>query len=246
MCLFSSFFPKQKTEYRSSRSQVFFKLSVLKISQYSHLCWSRFLIKLKACLSVALLKRDSNTGVFQRILKNFQGLFFYRAPLVVVSKYKSQYKKGIGMTKNQILTLPDITYLSRNVIQVPLFNIFTASLTSAYILFANAFSLFSLSLKMHLNKNFTVKSLRTWLREYDSKHNHSYKKIKIFSSDYDATHRRNTPSVLGFDNKPSNCRQHCCFVACANMKMGTDPRLNYSELFRTRTFLNIQNVRIGV
>ena len=89
---------------------------------------------------------------------------------------------------------------------------------------------------MHLNKKFTIKRLRTWLKEFnDIKHNHSYKKIKIFSSDYDA--RKviffwlwcNTPSVLGFDNKPSNYRSHYCFGACANMKMGTDPRLNRSE-----------------
>ena len=66
---------------------------------------------------------------------------------------------------------------------------------------------------MHLNKKFTTKWLRTWLIEYnDIKHNHSYKKIKIFDYDYDA--RKvifywlwyNTPPVLGFDNKPSNCR----------------------------------------
>ena len=40
---------------------------------------------------------------------------------------------------------------------------------------------------MHLNQKFTIKQLRTWLREFnDIKHNHSYKKIKILSSDYDA------------------------------------------------------------
>ena len=44
---------------------------------------------------------------------------------------------------------------------------------------------------MHLNKKFTIKSLRIWLTEYnDIKHNHSCKKIKSFSSDYDATHRQ--------------------------------------------------------
>ena len=67
--LFSSFFLKYKTWYRSTRSQVFFKISVLKISQYSHLSWSLFFIKLKAFMLVALLKRDSNTCVFQWILR---------------------------------------------------------------------------------------------------------------------------------------------------------------------------------
>ena len=84
---------------------------------------------------------------------------------------------------------------------------------------------------MHLNKKFTIKQLRTWLREFnDIKHNHSYK--KILSSDYDA--RKviffwlwcNTPSLLEFDNKPWKCHWHYCFVACVNMKIGTDPRLN--------------------
>ena len=34
------------------------------------LCWSLFLIELQALSSATLLKRDSNTGVFLRILQN--------------------------------------------------------------------------------------------------------------------------------------------------------------------------------
>ena len=54
---------------------------------------------------------------------------------------------------------------------------------------------------------------KTWLRKYnDIALNHSYKKIKFFSSNYDVKkvfffwQWYNAPSVLGFDNKPSNCR----------------------------------------
>ena len=36
-----------------------------------HLCWSLFLIKLQALRPAALLTRDSNTGVFLWILRNF-------------------------------------------------------------------------------------------------------------------------------------------------------------------------------
>ena len=71
---------------------------------------------------------------------------------MAASKYKSQYKKGIGMTANKNLTLPDIIYLLMNVIQL-----LHSLLTSAYVLFAYGFLLFSLSLKMHLNKKFTIK-----------------------------------------------------------------------------------------
>ena len=36
--------------------------------------------------------------------------------MMAFSEYKSQYNKKKGMAKNKILTLPDITYLSRKVI----------------------------------------------------------------------------------------------------------------------------------
>ena len=128
MSLFSSFSQSRKHNTEAVVCRCFFKISVLKIFQYSHLSWSLFLIKLKAFMSVALLKRDSNTGVFQWILRTlflkstseyykiFKDTFFYRKPLVAASMYKSQYKKGIGMTKNKNLTLPDIIYLLRDII----------------------------------------------------------------------------------------------------------------------------------
>ena len=52
--------------FRSSRSQMFFKIGVLKnFANFTakHLCWSIFFIKLQAWRAATLLKRDSNTGV---------------------------------------------------------------------------------------------------------------------------------------------------------------------------------------
>ena len=56
---------------RSSRSQMFFKISVLKnfaLFTGKHLCWSLFLIK-------------RETGVFLWILRNFYEQLFHRTPL---------------------------------------------------------------------------------------------------------------------------------------------------------------------
>ena len=61
---------------RSSRSQMFFKIGILKnfaIITGKHLCWSLFLIKSQTWRSAALLNRDSNTGVSMWILQNFSG-----------------------------------------------------------------------------------------------------------------------------------------------------------------------------
>ena len=53
---------------------MFCKKDVLKnfaIFTGKHLCKFLFLIKLQASLPATLLTRDSNTGVFLRILRNF-------------------------------------------------------------------------------------------------------------------------------------------------------------------------------
>ena len=59
---------KNKTlELSESHSQMFFVIGVLKnFANFTgeHLCWSLFFIKLQAWTPAALLKRDSNTGVF--------------------------------------------------------------------------------------------------------------------------------------------------------------------------------------
>ena len=60
----------------SSRSQMFFKICILKnvpIITGKHLRWSFFLIKLQTWRAAALLNRDSNTGVSMWILQNFSG-----------------------------------------------------------------------------------------------------------------------------------------------------------------------------
>ena len=69
---------------RSSRSQIFFKIGIVKIFEnfvVKHLCWSIFLIKLEAWRSAVLLKRDSNTGVFLWNMRNFEEhLFLQNTP----------------------------------------------------------------------------------------------------------------------------------------------------------------------
>ena len=68
---------------RSSRLQMFFRICVLQdfaIFTGKNLRWSLFLITLDA-----LLKRDSNTGVFLLNLRLFQERLFYRTPLDVAT-----------------------------------------------------------------------------------------------------------------------------------------------------------------
>ena len=72
---------------RSSRLQMFYKKGVLKnFSSFTekHLFWSLFWIKLSPA---ALLKRDSNTGVFLWILQHFKNSLFYRTLSVAASLY---------------------------------------------------------------------------------------------------------------------------------------------------------------
>ena len=51
-----------------------------------HLCWDLFLIKLQDCRAATLLKRDSNTIDFLRILQNSYEHLFYRTSLVAASE----------------------------------------------------------------------------------------------------------------------------------------------------------------
>ena len=60
--------------YRSSRSQIFFKIGALKnFANFTgkHLCWSLFLIKLRILKLTNLLRRNSNTGAVRKKLQNF-------------------------------------------------------------------------------------------------------------------------------------------------------------------------------
>ena len=64
----------ESLKFRSSCSKISFKIDVFKnfaIFTRKHLCWSLFMIKLRACKPANLLRRHSNTGVFLRILQNF-------------------------------------------------------------------------------------------------------------------------------------------------------------------------------
>ena len=59
---------------KSNRSQMFFRIGVLKnfaIFKGKQLSWSLFLIKSQTSKPANLLKRDSNSGVFLWILRNF-------------------------------------------------------------------------------------------------------------------------------------------------------------------------------
>ena len=64
--------------------KVFYKKDALKYSAVftgKHLCWSLFLIKLKAFSFATLLNRDYNACVFRWILRNFQEHPFWRTSL---------------------------------------------------------------------------------------------------------------------------------------------------------------------
>ena len=66
-CFFYYYFRFESIKFRSSHSQMSFKIDVLKnfaIFTGKHMCWILFLTKFQACKSANLLKRDSNTDVF--------------------------------------------------------------------------------------------------------------------------------------------------------------------------------------
>ena len=66
---------------RNSHCQMFFKIGALKnFAAFTgkHRFWSVSWMKLLAWRSVNILKRDSNTGVFLWILRNFYGHLFWR------------------------------------------------------------------------------------------------------------------------------------------------------------------------
>ena len=67
--------------FQKKPPKVFYKKAVLKnfaIFTGKRLCWSLFLIKLQDSSPAFLLKRDSNTGLFLWILRNFKEHLFWR------------------------------------------------------------------------------------------------------------------------------------------------------------------------
>ena len=73
-CFFYYFLHFESIKFRSTRTQMSFKIEVFKnfaIITEKHLCCSVFMIKLPAYKPANLLKRDSNTSIFLLILLNF-------------------------------------------------------------------------------------------------------------------------------------------------------------------------------
>ena len=85
------------TGAQASRSQMFFRIGVLKIFTIflgKHLCWTVFLIK--------LLKRHSNTSVFCEHWDIFKNIFFYRTlPMAASTGEITCYE-----TERTLLSLP--------------------------------------------------------------------------------------------------------------------------------------------
>ena len=71
--------------YRSSRSQILFKISVLKnFTSFTgkHLCWSLFLIKLQIWRLANLLWRNSNTGAMRKKLQSSRSQIFFKIGVI--------------------------------------------------------------------------------------------------------------------------------------------------------------------
>ena len=69
-------FPKVGNRIQKQSFAGVFKIIVLKISQYSRLSWSLFLIKLKACMYVAVLKATPTQVFSSEYYKIFKDTFF--------------------------------------------------------------------------------------------------------------------------------------------------------------------------
>ena len=77
VCLFCYFVHFESIKFRSSRSQMSFKIKNFAIFRGKHLCWSLFVIKFPACKPANLLKRGSNTSIFSiNIAKYLRTAFF--------------------------------------------------------------------------------------------------------------------------------------------------------------------------
>ena len=95
---------------KSSRSQMFFKIGVLKkfaIFTGKHLCWCLFLIKLQVWRPETLLTKDSNTGFSCEYCEIFKNSFLYRTPPVV--HHKRFYNKERLLSKITLSLVVKIT-----------------------------------------------------------------------------------------------------------------------------------------
>ena len=99
---------------------MFYKKAVLKnfaLFKGKHLCWSLFWIKLQAFRTATLFKRDFNTGVFLRILRNFLKTLILknickRLFLDLVINHWNLFKVVTGK-KHTALNNPFLTYLQQ-------------------------------------------------------------------------------------------------------------------------------------
>ena len=85
---------------KSSRSQIFFKIGVLKnvaIFTAKHMCWSLFLMKLQAWRAATSSKRDSNTSVFLWAASFIEHLRWF---LLIITQIKDQTRKRKKCWKN--------------------------------------------------------------------------------------------------------------------------------------------------
>ena len=95
--------------FKSSRSQVIFKIGLLKhfaIFTRKHLCWSYFLIKLHAWRPANLLKRDFNTDVFSEYCEIFKNTSFEEhlqtaASVLLIKKFSNKSTRHLPSLLNQ-------------------------------------------------------------------------------------------------------------------------------------------------
>ena len=75
-------------KYRSSPSQMFFKISALKNFTGKQICWNLVLLKLQTFRRASLIKRVFKKVLTCEIYEIFNKTFFYRTPPVAASESK--------------------------------------------------------------------------------------------------------------------------------------------------------------
>ena len=105
------------SEDRSRRSQIFFKVGVLKnFTDFTgkHLCWSVFLIKLKAFRPATLLKKTPTQVLCCEICETYKNTYPYRTPPVALPLKRSfpQKSKHSKTRLNEKNTYQDVLMIS--------------------------------------------------------------------------------------------------------------------------------------
>ena len=113
-------FHDQKTHslnFKSSRSQMFFKIGVLKhfaLFTRKDQCWNYFLIKLQGCRPAILLKRDSNTDFFLECYKICKNTYFEEhlrtaASVLLIIKLAISKYWASGMVSTKTVSRPGLS-----------------------------------------------------------------------------------------------------------------------------------------